>query len=180
MKSCGRLEAPSTFTQPYGSILIQSVKMQLLEPHHEKRHAPREHNAYGANSCYGCGSALCPLYEPIKASGHSKSKCMSPPSQVQRHKCRDKKCYGKCEEGEPKVCKYGYPGHMCVARQVTGIGCKRLGEKPTLMWLPWCEHIDVRSCLNGPPAKLGGASHTCRTWSSASTTRKCVLLCGVW
>ena len=113
VKLCGRLEAPSTFTQPYGSILIQSVKMQLLEPHHEKRHAPREHNAYGANSCYGCGSALCPLYEPIKASGHSKSKCMSPPSQVQRHKCRDKKCYGKCEEGEPKVCKYGYPREFC-------------------------------------------------------------------
>ena len=71
------------------------------------------HNAYGANSCYGCGSGLCPLYEPIKASGHSKSKCMSPPSQVQRHKCRDKKCYGKCEEGEPKVCKYGYPREFC-------------------------------------------------------------------
>ena len=36
-----------------------------------------------------------------------------PPSQVQRHKCRDKKCYGKCEEGEPKVCKYGYPREFC-------------------------------------------------------------------
>ena len=69
----------------------------------------REHNAYGANSCYGCGSAFCPLYESIKASDDSESKCMSPSSQVQRHKCRDKKCYGKCEEGEPKVCKYGYP-----------------------------------------------------------------------
>ena len=45
---------------------------------------------------------------------------------------------------------------MCVARQVTGIGCKRLGEKPTLMWLPWCEHMDVRSGLNEACGQIRG------------------------
>ena len=41
---------------------------------------------------------------------------------------------------------------MCVARQVTGIGYKRLGEKTTLVWLPWCEDMDVRS---GPNEAFG-------------------------
>ena len=59
----GRLEALSTFMQPYGSILIRSRKVQSLEPHHEKRHASREHNAHGANLCCGCGSAPCPPCE---------------------------------------------------------------------------------------------------------------------
>jgi hypothetical protein len=33
--------------------------------------------------------------------------------QVQRHECRPKKCFGKCEEGDPKVCRYGYPRERC-------------------------------------------------------------------
>ena len=45
---------------------------------------------------------------------------------------------------------------MCVARQVTGIGCKRLREKLTLMWLPWCEHMDVRSGPNEASGQTRG------------------------
>ncbi len=30
-------------------------------------------------------------------------------SQVQTHNCKPRKCYSKCQDGEPLVCKYGYP-----------------------------------------------------------------------
>ena len=45
---------------------------------------------------------------------------------------------------------------MCVARQVTGIGCKKLVAKPTLMRWPWCEHMDVRLGLNETLGQIRG------------------------
>ena len=56
------------------------------------------------------------------------------------------------------------------------------GEADTDEVAAWCEHMDVRLGLNETLGQIRepSASHTCRMWSSASTTRKCVLLCGVW
>lgn len=34
-------------------------------------------------------------------------------TQVQRHDCRPKKCFSKCQDGEPLECKYGYPREHC-------------------------------------------------------------------
>ena len=36
-----------------------------------------------------------------------------PRSQVQLHSCYEWKCFSKCEKGQPKVCKYGYPREPC-------------------------------------------------------------------
>ena len=50
----GRLEALSTFMQPYGSIRIRSRKMQSLELHLVKSIALQEHKGHGGNSFCGC------------------------------------------------------------------------------------------------------------------------------
>ena len=54
-------------------------------------------------------------------------------AQVQRHSCREWKCFSKCEPGEPKVCKYGYPRERChhdLARsKITGRNIYRCEKK---------------------------------------------------
>ena len=40
--------------------------------------------------------------------------CLGAPIvQVQRHDCRPRKCYSKCADGEPQVCKFDYPREWC-------------------------------------------------------------------
>ena len=72
----------------------------------------------------------------------------APPSahvstQVQRHQCREKKCYSKCQDGEPQVCKYGYPRERCceplAKSKITGRNiyrCERKEDEELSPYIP--------------------------------------------
>ena len=84
--------------------------------------------------------------------------------QVQRHECRPKKCFGKCEEGDPKVRRYGYPRERCdedLGRsETTGRYIYRCEDKEDERLAASCSRLVDE---NGPAPSTGGRREV-STW----------------